>query len=433
MDENSPKSIMKHYFCIILNEVSMKIEIITIGDEILIGQIVDTNSAWMTAELSDAGFEITGVTSVGDNAGDIKTAIDCGFDHADVLLLTGGLGPTKDDITKKTLCEFFNTKLVFSNDVLKNINRIFAHKNYKLNELTKNQAYVPENCTVIQNEVGTAPITWFEKDEKILISMPGVPFEMKHVMINKVIPELKKKFSSDTFLKRTLLLSGVTESALAMMLVDFENGLPDSFSLAYLPSYGLIRLRLSTRGAHKKEEFELQIATLKKLIKPMLIAENDFKIEELLGMMLKSKGYTISTAESCTGGNVAHKITLVPGASQYYEGSVVSYSNSVKSELLGVENAVIDQFGAVSREVVELMAEQSALKFQTDCAIAISGIAGPDGGTPEKPVGMVWICTVTPNGKISKKYQFGTSREENINRATNMAILQMIKMLNGNE
>ncbi len=413
--------------------IKMKIEIVTIGDEILIGQIVDTNSAWMTSELSDAGFEVSAVSSVGDNSHDIKLAIDTGFERSDILLLTGGLGPTKDDITKNTLCEYFDTKLVFSEEVLVNINRIFAHKNYKLNELTKNQAYVPEASTVIQNTVGTAPVTWFEKSGKVLVSMPGVPFEMKNVMSTEIIPRLIKQFSTDLFLKRTMLLSGITESALAMMLVDFENELPNNFSLAYLPSYGLMRLRLSTHGSHKKVEFEKQCNKLKSIIAPHLIKVMEDSIEELLGSLLKSKNYTLSTAESCTGGGVAHKITLVPGASQYFNGSVVAYSNEFKTNLLGVDSAVIDRYGAVSKEVVELMARNSVYKLQSDCAIAISGIAGPDGGTPEKPVGLVWICTVTPEGEVTKEYKFGTSRDENINRAINMSILQLIKMLNGNE
>lgn len=411
----------------------MKIEIITIGDEILIGQIVDTNSAWMSAELSDARFEVAAVTSVGDNSEDIKSAIEKGFQRADVLLLTGGLGPTKDDITKRTLCEYFDTRLIFSDEVLENINRIFAHKNYKLNELTKNQAFVPENSMVIQNRVGTAPVCWFDKDGKILVSMPGVPFEMKHVMTTEIIPRLTGRFSSELFLKRTFLLSGITESALAMLLVDFENQLPDNFSLAYLPSYGLIRLRLSTRGAHRKEEFERQCKRLGKIVESLLIGITEDRIEELLGSLLKAKSYTLSTAESCTGGNVAHRITLIPGASQYYKGTIVSYSNELKTNLLGIDSGVIEHFGAVSQEVVELMAQNSVYKLQTDCAIAISGIAGPDGGTPEKPVGTVWVCTATPDGKVTQKYSFGTSREENIKRATNLAILQLIKMLNGNE
>lgn len=411
----------------------MKIEIITIGDEILIGQIVDTNSAWMTAQLSDAGFEVVAITSIGDTVKAITGAIATGFERADILLLTGGLGPTKDDITKKTLADFFDMELVLDSTVLENINRIFKHKNYKLNELTYNQAYVPEGCTVIQNLVGTAPITWFDHGRQVLVSMPGVPFEMKNVMSNEIIPRLTHRFETAMFIKQTLLLSGVTESALAMELVDFENNLPNSFSLAYLPSYGLIRLRLSTYGAQKKESFNKHYNHLKSLISLYLIADNDSRIEDLLGQMLRRKKLTLSTAESCTGGNVAHKITTVAGSSDYYKGSIVSYANEVKSNLLNVQNAVIEEYGAVSSEVVELMAKNSVNMLQTDCAIAISGIAGPAGGTPEKPVGTVWICTVTPDKTITRKYQFGTSREENINRATNMAILQLIKTLNGNE
>ena len=411
----------------------MKIEIITIGDEILIGQIIDTNSAWMTAQLSDAGFEVVAVTSVGDTAQGITAAITTGFSRADILLLTGGLGPTKDDITKKTLSDFFGMQLIHSSAVFENINRLFQHKNYKMNELTFNQAYVPDGSIVIQNLVGTAPITWFNHNDQVLVSMPGVPFEMKNVMSSEIIPRLTQRYSTALFIKQTLLLSGITESALAMQLVDFENNLPDSFSLAYLPSFGLIRLRLSTRGAHKKEAFAKHYKQLKSLVASYLIADSDSRIEDLLGQILRQRGLTLSTAESCTGGNVAHKITTIAGSSDYYKGSVVSYANVVKSNLLNVQSAVIEQYGAVSKEVVELMAQNSVNILRTDCAIAISGIAGPAGGTPEKPVGTVWICTITPDKTVTRKYQFGTSREENINRATNMAILQLIKTLNGNE
>ena len=411
----------------------MKIEIITIGDEILIGQIVDTNSAWMTAQLSDAGFEVVAVTSVGDTAEGITAAIMAGFARADILLLTGGLGPTKDDITKKTLNDFFGMELVFDLKVLENINLLFQQKNYKMNELTYNQAYVPNGCTVIQNLVGTAPVTWFDHNNQVLASMPGVPFEMKHIMSTEIIPRLTQRFSTDLFIKQTLLLSGITESALAMQLVDFENNLPDSFSLAYLPSFGLIRLRLSTRGAHKQAAFELHYNQLKTIVSSHLIADSELRIEELLGNILRDRGLTLSTAESCTGGNVAHKITTIAGSSDYYKGSVVSYANEIKSSMLNVQSAVIEQYGAVSSQVVELMARNSVNMLQTDCAIAISGIAGPGGGTPDKPVGTVWICTITPDNTTTQKYQFGTSREENINRATNMAILQLIKTLNRNE
>ncbi|MEA5061798.1 MAG: CinA family nicotinamide mononucleotide deamidase-related protein [Petrimonas sp.] len=407
----------------------MKIEIITVGDEILIGQIIDTNSAWMAAELTREGFEIVAITTVGDQAQNIIRALDTAFSRADVLLMTGGIGPTKDDITKKTLCNYFNTDLIFDESVFQNINRLFAHKNYKLNELTKNQAFVPKDCTVIQNKAGTAPLLWFEQKGKILVSMPGVPFEMKVAITGEIIPRLRKQFLSIDYLKSSFLVSGITESALAILLEDFEAKLPGNFSLAYLPSYGLIRLRLSAWGKENLSEMEFQEGRLRETLHEVLVADGDQPLEALLGEALRSNNLTVSTAESCTGGSIAHRITLVPGASAYYKGSVISYDNTVKTSMLDVDSKSIETYGAVSREVVEQMAQNVSEKLKTDCSIAVSGIAGPDGGTLEKPVGTVWICTRMHNETVTQKYQFGTSREENINRTTNMAILQMIKML----
>lgn len=407
----------------------MKIEIITIGDEILIGQIIDTNSGWMAAELTKQGFEIMAITTVGDNAANILQALNTALSRANIVLLTGGVGPTKDDITKNTLCSYFNTELIFDTAVLQNIEKLFAHKNYTLNELTRNQAFVPKNCTVIQNKVGTAPLLWFEQNNRILVSMPGVPFEMKTAMTDEIMPRLKKLFQSVDYLKTSFLVSGITESALATRLERFETELPESFSLAYLPSYGLIRLRLSVWGSGNFAEMQILKEKLKEALNDILVAESEKSLETILGEALRYNGLTLSTAESCTGGNIAHRITLVPGASEYYKGSIVSYDNRVKNALLGIDNQVIESHGAVSQEVVEEMARNAAKKLETDCAIAVSGIAGPDGGTPEKPVGTVWICTTIHNEMVTKKYQFGTSREENINRSTNMAILQMISML----
>lgn len=407
----------------------MKIEIITVGDEILIGQIIDTNSAWMAAELTREGFEIVAITTVGDQAQNIIRALDTAFSRADVLLMTGGIGPTKDDITKKTLCNYFNTDLIFDESVFQNINRLFAHKNYKLNELTKNQAFVPKDCTVIQNKAGTAPLLWFEQKGKILVSMPGVPFEMKVAITGEIIPRLRKQFLSIDYLKSSFLVSGITESALAILLEDFEAKLPGNFSLAYLPSYGLIRLRLSAWGKENLSEMEFQEGRLRETLHEVLVADGDQPLEALLGEALRSNNLTVSTAESCTGGSIAHRITLVSGASAYYKGSVISYDNTVKTSILGVDSKSIETYGAVSWEVVEQMAQNVSEKLKTDCSIAVSGIAGPDGGTLEKPVGTVWICTRMHNETVTQKYQFGTSREENINRTTNMAILQMIKML----
>lgn len=407
----------------------MKIEIITIGDEILLGEIVDTNAAWMSAELAKNGLEVVAISTVGNQADAIIRALDIAFDRADALLLTGGIGPTNDDITKHTLCNYFHTALVFSDEVLQNIEEIFLKRHLQFNQLTKNQAYVPDNCTVIQNKAGTAPILWFERNNKVLVSMPGVPFEMKTAMTNDIIPLLQKRFQVKEYIRRSFLVSGITESALATKLADFENALPTDFSLAYLPSFGFIRLRLSAWGAEHFQEMKSQSRQLKRALGDYFVAKSDKSPEALLGKKLKKENLFIATAESCTGGYIAHRITKIPGASAYFEGSIVSYDNRIKEELLNVDERLLEENGAVSREVVEQMAQNVANKFKTDCSIAVSGIMGPEGGTKEKPVGTVWICTFYNNERVSQKYNVGRSREENIVRTANLAIIQMLKML----
>lgn len=407
----------------------MKVELITIGDEILIGQIVDTNSAWMASELTKKGFEIAAIDSVGDSAQAIIDAIDLGFSRSDILLLTGGIGPTNDDITKNTLCRYFDTSLVFSNDVLANIESIFANRNIQLNELTRNQAFVPETATVIQNRVGTAPILWFERDGKILVSMPGVPFEMKNAMTNEIIPRLIKQFRMEFYVKQSFLVSDITESKLAILLTDFEKELPRGFALAYLPSYSLIRLRLSTRSEINGNSFQEQIDKLRNLLGDLLIAENEKPLEGILGEKLRASNLTVSTAESCTGGLIAHKITSIAGSSDYFVGSIVSYANEIKENVLHVVKNTIALHGVVSQQVVEQMAENCAKLLNTDCSIAVSGIAGPSGGSDEKPVGTVWVCTCYRGEILSKKYNTGNMRSENISRSANMAMLQLLKML----
>ena len=407
----------------------MKVEIITIGDEILIGQIVDTNSAWMAAEVTKAGFEVTCIQTVGDSDQTIMDAVDLAFSRSDILPLTGGIGPTNDDITKNTLCRYFNTQLIFNDEVLENIGEIFANRNISLNDLTRNQAFVPEGCTVIQNKAGTAPILWFERKGKVLVSMPGVPFEMMTAMANDIIPRLALQFHLENYLKESFLVGGITESALAMRLSEFEKELPNGISLAYLPFFGLIKLRLFTRNTASPVLFQGQTEKLRDLIVDLLVSETEKSLEELLGEKLQTSNLTISTAESCTGGLVAHKITSVAGASAYFTGSVVSYTNEIKERILDVNKSDLDTFGAVSEKVVVQMARNCAGLFNTDCAIAISGVAGPTGGSKEKPVGTVWICTYYRGESMAKKYNVGNSRHENIERSANMAMLQMLKMI----
>ena len=407
----------------------MNIEIITIGDELLIGQVVDTNSAWMSSKMSNAGFDVTYITSIKDSKEAIYNAVEDGFERADVLLLTGGNGPTKDDITKSTLCKFFDEELVFDNEVLKNIEAQFKEKKIEVNELTRNQAYVPQKSTVIQNRVGTAPILWFEKDGKILISMPGVPFEMRWAMNEEIIPRLTKLFQTKRFLKEVFYTHGITESGLAIHLNNFEEQLPNGFGLAYLPGGGVIRLRLSVKGDEHTDEMNKQANKLKSLLGDYLLAESDDPLQQILGNTLKDNSMTISLAESCSGGYIAHLLTNIPGSSAYFLGGVVSYSNSAKMNLLNVKQATLDVHGAVSQETVEEMAKGAIDAFGSDCAIAVSGIAGPDGGTEEKPVGTVWICTICKDTMVSKEYSFGKSRENNKRRSAVMAMVQMLRCM----
>lgn len=406
----------------------MKAEIITIGDEILIGQIIDTNSAWMCKELTENGFRVVAVTSVGDCKKSIIKSIDIAKTRADVILLTGGVGPTNDDITKSTLCEYFQTKMIFDNDVFENISQLFARKNFSMNELTKAQAFVPENSTVINNKVGTAPILWFEQNGFFLVSMPGVPFEMRDAMKYEIIPRLKNIFSGYSYLKKSYLVAGITESALSILLQSFEDSLPKGFSLAYLPTYDSVRLRLSVTGIENKNALEQQGEKLRNALGELLISETDKPLEFVLGELLSKNNYTVSTAESCTGGNISQRVVSVAGASKYFKGSVVSYSNEIKTDLLHIDEEMLAAEGAVSEKVAREMAINVSDIMKTDCAISVSGIAGPDGGTDEKPVGTVWICTKTPDSIVAKKYNFGSSRHENIQRTTNVALLQLIRM-----
>ncbi|MBV5284104.1 MAG: CinA family nicotinamide mononucleotide deamidase-related protein [Paludibacter sp.] len=406
---------------------SVKVEIITIGDEILIGQIVDTNSAWMATELNTAGFELAQITSVHDDANHIIEALEMALKRADVVLFTGGIGPTNDDITKQTLCSYFDTKLVFNDAVYQNIERLFANRpNYKMNELTKAQAMVPEKCTVIQNEVGTAPVTWFDKAGKVVVSMPGVPYEMKRAMSVEIIPRLQKQFETPVIIHKTVQVYGYTESALALKIAEWESNLPEYTHLAYLPNSGVVKLRLSGFLENVLAlEFVMnqQMDLLSQLLGNAIVAAEDIPIEQLLGNLLMVGGKTVSTAESCTGGNIAHVFTSLPGSSAFFKGSVVAYANEVKENVLQVNSADIEIFGAVSQQVVEQMAVGVRKLLKTDVAIATSGIAGPTGGSDEKPIGTTWIAVCSDEQVLSREFRFGKLREQNILRATQAALL----------
>jgi nicotinamide-nucleotide amidase len=410
----------------------MKAEIITIGDELLIGQTIDTNSAWMGAELSHAGFDIHKKTSVHDKRSDILKALSDASGNSDVVLITGGLGPTSDDITKQALCEFFNTRLVMNSEVLKMVENMMHKRNYPMNENNRKQAEVPEVCSVLTNAAGTAPGMWFEKDGTVFISMPGVPYEMKYIMNEHVLPALRKRFTSQIIIHRNVMTYGTPEAKLAEVLTGFEAGLPGYIKLAYLPASGIIKLRLTGTGNDRRlisGAIEDQVMKLYSIIPNAIYGENEESLEMVIGKLLKEKKKTICTAESCTGGNIAHMITSVPGSSQYFRGSVIAYANEIKTELLGVRDKVIEKEGAVSEAVVKAMAEGALRLMKTDYSIATSGIAGPDGGTKEKPVGTLWTAVASNSGTVAEKHTFGTDRITNITRFTLVALNLLRKQI----
>ena len=409
----------------------MRAEIITIGDELLIGQVVDTNSAFMARLLNEAGIELFQITSVHDDAAHIRVALTEAFSRADIVITTGGLGPTKDDITKQVLCDYFHTSLVPSREVEDNIRKLYADRPDVLNRLTQTQWLVPANCVVLNNRVGSAPLMyWNLNDGKYLFSLPGVPYEMEIAMHEQVMPTIQSQIIDQQYeiVHRTILVSGIPESSLAIVLEDWENALPENIKLAYLPKDGTIRLRLSGYGADR-ESVEQEKNKLLALVKDWLVAEEDKPIELIVGEKLKEKGYTIATAESCTGGTLASMLSRHAGASAYYWGSVVSYDNSVKQRILGVSKGSLEQCGAVSEEVVRQMADGVRKLCNTDYAIATSGIAGPTGGTEEKPVGTVWIAWATPQGTYAERFSLGKLREQVIARACNRALIKLLKMI----
>jgi nicotinamide-nucleotide amidase len=414
----------------------MNAEIITIGDEILIGQTVDTNSAWMANKLNLIGIDIIRITSISDKKEEIFKALDNAKQLADIVLITGGLGPTDDDITKKALAEYFNTKLVQNKEVLNHVEQFVIKRKAFMNERNIRQADVPETCKVVQNKIGTAPGMWFEQDNCIFISMPGVPFEMKEMMNNSILPELTKKKSDIHIIHKVILTQGWPESKLAEFLEDWEAALPEAISLAYLPSPGLIKLRLTAKGkdqSYLEEIISEQVQKLEKLIPDLICGFDSEKIEEVLGKLLIKYNQTLSVAESCTGGNIAHLITSIPGSSEYFSGGVVTYSNKSKENILSVNKSKIDHYGAVSKEVVEEMAEGVRNLFHTDFAIATSGIAGPSGGTEEKPVGTTWIAVSNGKRVFSKKFVFGDHRGRNIQSASLTTLNMLQKLILGKE
>ena len=406
-------------------------ELITIGDELLIGQVVDTNSAWMGRELNNIGIEVLRIVSVRDREEEILEAIDNAMKRVNIVLVTGGLGPTKDDITKQTLCKYFNTELIFSEEVFENVKRVLAGK-IPMNKLNKGQAMVPKNCTVINNPVGSASVSWFERDGKVLVSMPGVPQEMTTVMAESVLPKLHERFQTDVIMHQTFLVQHYPESVLAEKLEAWEVALPDCIKLAYLPKLGIIRMRLTGRGHDRKEVETLlnrEKAKLETILGEDIFSEEDTPLEVIIGKLLKKRKLTVSTAESCTGGSIAERLTSIAGSSEYFKGSIVAYSNEVKKDLLYVSSETLEKYGAVSEETVIEMVKGAMKALKTDCAVATSGIAGPGGGTPEKPVGTVWIAAGYKNEIRTYKQETNRGRAMNIERASNNALLMLRDLL----
>ena len=415
----------------------MDISIIVIGDELLIGQVIDTNSGWIARHVNPLGWNVKSIKVIGDNEKEIISAIDEGFANTDLVLTTGGLGPTKDDITKEAMRKYFGGKMIYDKEVEKNVLEVVEKRHLKINDLTAAQAYVPDSCRVIQNRVGTAPIMWFERQGKVLVAMPGVPFETEQMMEREVIPQLMKHFCSNESIEhRTFIVIDFSESALAIKLEQFEQNIPKYIHLAYLPRPGIIRLRLTGRypdHAQLTNDMNKLSEQLHAILGDSIISYEDKPVAAILGDMLRSRGLTVSTAESCTGGNVAHEITEIAGSSDYFKGSVISYSNDIKHRILGVSTDDLTTYGAVSQCVVEQMCENVSSLLKTECSIATSGIAGPGGGSQSKPVGTVWICVKCKTRIYSECYQFPGTRDRVIDRATMTGMLMLIKLLRENK
>lgn len=410
----------------------MLAEIITIGDELLIGQIVDTNSAWIGQKLNEIGVRVQQITSISDQKEAILTTLAAASKRADLVLITGGLGPTKDDITKKTLAEFFKVGFKQDAETLQRVTDFFKKFKAPLLPINKAQADVPENCTVLQNKNGTAPGMWFEQEGCIIVSMPGVPFEMKYLMEEEVIPRIQKRENLPVIVHHTLLTAGIGESFLSERIAAIEDALPAHINLAYLPKLGQVRLRLSAYGTNKAA-LEAEVADfsekIKQLIGPYYITDADLPFEKVILDFMEARQLKLVLAESCTGGYLAHQFTQHPGCSSVFDGSAVAYSYDLKESMLGVKNATLQQHGAVSAEVVEEMAQGAVQKYAADYAVSISGIAGPGGGMPEKPVGTVWIAVANKKKVISRKFEFGYKRKENIERSAAHALLLLYKLL----
>jgi nicotinamide-nucleotide amidase len=407
-------------------------EIITIGDEILIGQIVDTNSAWMAVELNKIGVKVKQITSISDDATHIANALDQAKQRADLILITGGLGPTKDDITKHTLAEYFNMPLRLDEATLAHVRQFFEKLKRPMIDLNVKQAEVPDGCTVIMNKNGTAPCMWFEHQGKIIVSMPGVPFEMKYLMEDEIIPRIKKAFQLPFILHQTILTAGLGESFLAQQIEDIEESLPVHIKLAYLPKLGLVRLRLSAYGFDElalKQEVSNYTHQIVERVGQYVVLTEDVPFEKAIMSLMEENNFTLSVAESCTGGYLSHLFTQHAGSSTTFQGGAVTYSNDLKKAVLGVREETLATFGAVSEQTAREMAKGAIENFKTEYSIAITGIAGPGGGTDEKPVGTVWIAVANRKEVKTKVFQFANQRLQNIERSALAALMMLFLQL----
>lgn len=407
-------------------------EIITIGDEILIGQIVDTNSAWMGVELNKIGVKVKQITSISDDAAHIVNALNEAQQRADIILITGGLGPTKDDITKHTLAKYFDMPLRLDEPTLAHVKAFFEKLNRPMIDVNIKQAEVPDGCTVIMNKNGTAPCMWFEHNGKIIVSMPGVPFEMKYLMTDEIIPRILQRFEMPFIVHQSILTAGLGESFLAEQIADVEEALPPYIKLAYLPKLGQVRLRLSATGTNKAAlltEVALFTQNIVDRIEKYVVLTEDLPFEKAILNLMEKHNLTLSLAESCTGGYLSHLFTQHPGSSKVFQGGAVTYSNALKQTMLGVKEATLIEFGAVSEQTAIEMANGAVANFKTDYAVAITGIAGPDGGTEDKPVGTVWIAVADRKGAKAKMYKFASQRFQNIERSAMAAMMMLFIQL----
>lgn len=416
----------------LITEAKMNAVIVTIGDEILIGQITDTNSAWIAQQLTPLGIQVREMVSIQDTPEHIVSTLDRLTGTVDLVLITGGLGPTKDDLTKATLATYFGGELIENKEVLAMITEFFRKRGRGLLDSNRKQALVPENCRILNNNFGTAPGLWFSRSGSEIIAMPGVPYEMKPMVLDQLIPAILEMKKAPQLFHRTVMTHAVPESYLSEMLRNWEAALPGCIKLAYLPRPGIVRLRLTATGKCAEDADRLMneyIGSLNALISEHIFAFTDTVLEKVLGEILLEQGLSLSTAESCTGGTIARFITSIPGSSRYFKGSVVAYSNDIKERLLMVPHELLEEHGAVSREVAEAMARGALRQTRSDTAIAVSGIAGPDGGTKEKPVGTIWIAAAHGNKVISSVFSFGGSREIIIEQSAVMGMGMLYKLL----